>query len=131
MRSPDGNGRSTGEGRKGALLVLHGGRRGGREDTGERASAVPSSNALRPDSNLNLGWYRPAEPVGSRPPGVGADDRSTAERSTQNGGHDGALAAAAARLDLGPGPALLHDADEFPLGARRQTRVERRLVSGC
>ena len=60
MGSPDGNGSSTGEGRKGALLLLRG--RPPEAGTSERASTLPSSNALRPDSGLNLGWYRPAAP---------------------------------------------------------------------
>src|SRR6516165_5729690 len=61
MESPDGNGSSTGEGRKGALLLLRG-RPPEADATSERATTLPSSNALRPDSGLNLGWYRPAPP---------------------------------------------------------------------
>ncbi len=59
MESPDGNGSSTGEGRKGALLVLRGGSNDA-VDPESHTSTLPSANALRPDSNLNLGWYRPA-----------------------------------------------------------------------
>jgi hypothetical protein len=74
MGSPDGNGSNTGEGRKGALLLLHGRRPTEADGTSERASTLPSSNALRPDSGLNLGWYRPAAP-GDRPADAGDRNR--------------------------------------------------------
>jgi hypothetical protein len=118
MGSPDGNGSSTGEGRKGALLLLRGGGSNHAVGSDDRASSLPSANALRPDSNLSLGWYRPAEPE-DRPPGRGHRDQwSTHEASGQEDDQPARLTAAAARLDLGAGPAP-GDVGDGPLGARR------------
>ncbi len=49
MESPDGNGSSTGKGRKGALLLLRGGSNHAVDSEGH-TSTLPSANALRPDS---------------------------------------------------------------------------------
>ena len=101
MGSPDGHGSSTGEGRKGALLLLRGGRRTEADGTSERASALPSSNALRPDSNLNLGWYRPAAPE-ERPGASGKRDGwSSHDGPPQADEQQSIVTAAATRLDLG------------------------------
>ena len=112
MRSPDGNGSSTGEGRKGALLLLHG-RPTEADGTSERAATLPSSNALRPDSNLNLGWYRPAVPE-DRPEDA-ADRSSYGAPGQANEPHSTALATA---VDLRASPAS-SDPSDSPLGARR------------
>jgi hypothetical protein len=119
MKSPDGNGSSKGEGRDGALLLLRGGGSKSRVEADDRASSLPSANALRPDSNLNLGWYRPGarEELGRRVEDAG--QRSTERQSAGSGGQ--AALAGAVPLDLGPGPAP-GDAGAFPLGARRPTR---------
>jgi len=118
MGSPDGNGRSTGEGREGALLLLRGGRAPEVDGASERASTLPSSNALRPDSGLNLGWYRPTAP----------EQRSQESRDqARPAGHDGPgrvdgrepmVRAAATPLDLRAESAP-SDSSDSPLGARR------------
>ena len=118
MESPDGNGSSTGEGRKGALLVLRGGGPTEADGTSERATALPSSNALRPDSNLNLGWYRPAAPEGVlRQPGEldewTVHDEPDRAREPQPTGEPAAI-----RLDFHAEPAP-SDLNDSPLGARR------------
>lgn len=113
MGSPDGNGSSTSEGRKGALLLLHGRRRTEADGTSERASTLPSSNALRPDSGLNLGWYRPAAP-GDRPADAGDRNSHGAPRQA-NEPQSTALATA---VDLFASPAS-SDPSDSPLGARR------------
>jgi hypothetical protein len=119
MRSPDGNGSSTGEGRKGALLLLRGGRRTDDNGPSDRASGVPSSNALRPDSNLNLGWYRPAAPEGVlREPGA-LDERAVPDETDRAGESQPTGEAAAIRLDLQAEPSPT-DLNDCPLGARRR-----------
>lgn len=113
MASPDGNGNGTGEGRKRALLLLRGDGPTGPVDSDGRASSLPSANALRPDSNLNLGWYRPIE---GEPPAERADHPFTGlpyPRDWQRG--------AAAELDLEP-VAAPNGAAGSPLGARRPTK---------
>jgi hypothetical protein len=118
MGSPDGNGSSTGEGRNAALLLLRGGRRTGGNGTFERGSTLPSSNALRPDSNLNLGWYRPATPEdGSRALGE-RDESATHDEPARADERQPMVIAPATRLDLSANPASC-DLDDFPLGARR------------
>ena len=118
MRSPDGHGSSTGEGRKAALLLLRGGRRTEGNGTSERASALPSSNALRPDSNLNLGWYRPAAPE-ERPGASGKRDGwSRHDGPPQADEQQSIVTAAATRLDLGAEPSP-GDPGDSPLGVRR------------
>src|SRR5579884_3749968 len=102
MKSPDGNGSSTGEGRKGALLLLRGGRRTAADRTSERTSAVPSSNALRPDSNLNLGWYRPATPeAGLRDFGKG-EGRTSYDLPRWADEPESSVTANATSVDLSP-----------------------------
>jgi hypothetical protein len=121
MESPEGNGRSTDEGRNGALLLLRGGLPVGGDDPPDRASALPSSNALRPDSNLNLGWYRPAEREDSEGRSACVDDALRGRGVSQSSGEEPTIAAAAALLDLVPGPAP-RDLGDLPLGVRRSTR---------
>ena len=118
MGSPDGNGSSTGEGRKGALLLLHGRRPTEADGTSERAATLPSSNALRPDSGLNLGWYRPAAP--EERPADGGDRNewsSPSEPRRQEEPHS-MVTATATRVDLRANPAP-NDPSDSPLGARR------------
>ena len=115
MGSPDGNGSSTGEGRKGALLLVHGRRPTEADGTSERASTLPSSNALRPDSGLNLGWYRPAPPE-ERPADDG--DRNSHGAPRQADEPQSTVLATAARVDLRANPAP-SDPSDSPLGARR------------
>jgi hypothetical protein len=118
MGSPDGNGSSTGEGRKGALLLLRGGGPPEADGTSERASTLPSSNALRPDSGLNLGWYRPTAPE-QRP-------RDPQEQDGPSGQHapgraderEPMVTAATTPLDLRAESAL-SDPNDSPLGVRR------------
>lgn len=118
MGSPDGNGSSTGEGRNAALLLLRGGRRPDTNGNSERSSTVPSGNALRPDSNLNLGWYRPAAP-GDVLRDSGERDKSTIHEETGRADERQSMAAAATtRLDLSANEALPNPNDS-PLGARR------------
>jgi hypothetical protein len=119
MRSPDGNGSSTGEGRKGALLLLHGRRPAEADGTPERASTLPSSNALRPDSGLNLGWYRPAPPE-ERPADDG--DRNSHGAPRQADEPQSRVLAAATRVDLRAKSAP-SDPNDSPLGARRPRRT--------
>ena len=113
MGSPDGNGSSTGEGRKGALLLLHG--RPPEAGTSERASTLPSSNALRPDSGLNLGWYRPAAPE-ERPADGGGRNNHGAPRQADE--PQSTVLATATRVDL-RASAAPSDPSDSPLGARR------------
>lgn len=118
MGSPDGHGSSTGEGRKVALLLLRGRSPTEADGTSERASTLPSSNALRPDSNLNLGWYRPAAPEERPPASGGRDERSSRDDPGQADERQSTLTAAATCLDLGAEPAPSNPSDS-PLGARR------------
>jgi len=116
MGSPDGNGSSTGEGRKGALLLLHGRRPTEADGTSERAATLPSSNALRPDSGLNLGWYRPAtrderlaDPADPNEwPSHDAPRKADEPQST--------VVTTATRVDLRAAPS---DPSDSPLGPRR------------
>ena len=116
MGSPDGNGSSTGEGRKGALLLLRG--RPPEAGTPERASTLPSSNALRPDSGLNLGWYRPAAPEDRFRESREGDESSSHDESGRGGERQSIAVAATTRLDLSANQASW-DLDDSPLGARR------------
>ena len=118
MESPDGNGSSTGEGRKGALLVLRGGRPTEADGTSERATALPSSNALRPDSNLNLGWYRPAAPEESAGASGKRDGWSIHDEPDQADEQQSISQPAAIRLDLDAEPTP-SDLNDSPLGVRR------------
>ena len=118
MGSPDGKGSSTGEGRNAALLLLRGGRRTGGDGSSERGSTLPSSNALRPDSNLNLGWYRPAAPEDRcRKPGE-RDESTTHDEPGRADERQSMVRGAMTRLDLSANQASC-DLDDFPLGARR------------
>lgn len=117
MGSPDGNGSSTGEGRKGALLLLHG-RPPEADGTSERAATLPSSNALRPDSGLNLGWYRPAAPEGTRADGEDRDRWSSRDEPRRPEEPHSIVTATATRVDLRANPAP-SDPSDSPLGARR------------
>ena len=122
MDSPDGNGSSTGEGRKGALLVLRGGRPTEADGTSERGTALPSSNALRPDSHLNLGWYRPTAPE-ERPGASGKRDGwSSHDGPRQADEQQLIVTAAATRLDLGAEPSP-SDPGDSPLGVRRSSNT--------
>ncbi len=118
MGSPDGNGSSTGEGRNGALLLLRGGRPKHDNSTSERASALPSSNALRPDSNLNLGWYRPAASDTSRESGE-RDESTIHDEPSRPDARQSMVTVATARLDLTVNQAPC-DPSDSPLGARRR-----------
>ncbi|MFZ0380016.1 MAG: hypothetical protein WAL38_19460, partial [Solirubrobacteraceae bacterium] len=133
MGSPDGNGSSTGEGRKGALLLLRG-RPTESDGTPERVSTLPSGNALRPDSNLNLGWYRPAAPEEKPEESGEQDERASHEGPGEADKRDSTVGAPAVRLDLGE-EQLPNDPTDSPLGARRprttpvaRSRRERRLA---
>lgn len=118
MGSPDGHGSSTGEGRKGALLLLRGGRRMEGDGASERASALPSSNALRPDSNLNLGWYRPAAPDGVLRDSGKLDEWTLHEQPDPASEPQPTGERAAIRLDFHAEPAPA-DLSHSPLGARQ------------
>jgi hypothetical protein len=119
MASPDGNGSSTGEGRKGALLLLRG-RPPDADGTSERASTLPSSNALRPDSGLNLGWYRPAPPDERPADGGDRDELSSRDEPRRLEEPDSIVTATATAtyVDLRANPAP-SDLSDSPLGARR------------
>ena len=117
MGSPDGNGSSTGEGRKGALLLLRG-RPPEADDTSERASTLPSSNALRPDSGLNLGWYRPAAPDERPSDGGDRNKWSSRDEARRLEEPHSIVAARATRVDLRANPAS-SDPSDSPLSARR------------
>jgi len=116
MASPDGNGSSTGEGRKGALLLLRG-RPPDADGTSERASTLPSSNALRPDSGLNLGWYRPAAPEERPADGGDRDQWSSRDEPRRLEEPHSKATATATRVDLRANPPS--DPRDSPLGARR------------
>ena len=118
MGSPDGNGSSTGEGRNAALLLLRGGRRTEGNGTSERGSTLPSSNALRPDSNLNLGWYRPAASEDRSGESRERDESTPHDEPGRADERQSMVTAATTRLDLSANQASC-DLDEFPLGARR------------
>jgi hypothetical protein len=118
MESPDGTGSSTGEGRKGALLLLHGGRPTEGEATSDRASALPSSNALRPDSNLNVGWYRPAAPEEKPPDAWDRNEWSSQAERHRVDEQQSTVTVTATRVDLRADPAAT-DPSDSPLGARR------------
>ena len=117
MESPDGHGSSTGEGRKAALLLLRGGSNDAVDSEG-RASILPSANALRPDSHLNLGWYRPATPDDGEEESVRRGPWSEDQKSAHTDEHQARRRAAGARLDLDGSPAPGEAADSL-LGARR------------
>jgi hypothetical protein len=119
MGSPDGNGSSTGEGRNGALLLLHGGRRKQGNSTSERASALPSSNALRPDSNLNLGWYRPAASDDTSRESGERDESTIHDEPGRADAGQSMVTVATAPLDLSVNQASC-DPSGSPLGARRR-----------
>lgn len=119
MASPDGNGSSTGEGRNAALLLLRGGRRTQGNGTSERASALPSSNALRPDSNLNLGWYRPAAPDDPARESGERDESTIHDEPGRANERQPMVTAATTRLDLSVNQAST-DLSDSPLGARRR-----------
>jgi hypothetical protein len=121
MRSPEGNGDSSGEGRKGALLLLRDRPREA-DGTSKRASTLPSSNALRPDSGLNLGWYRPAAP--EERPAAGADRNEWSSGDEPRGLEEphSIVTATATRVDLRANPAP-SDPNDSPLGARRPRRT--------
>ena len=118
MKSPDGHGSSTGEGREGALLLLRGGGPTNADNASQRALALPSSNALRPDSNLNLGWYRPATPDDSQRDGGERDEWPVHDEPGQTEEGRSTVAAAEMRLGLHAEPTPC-DLNESPLGARR------------
>jgi hypothetical protein len=118
MESPDGNGSSTGEGRNAALLLLRGGRRTGGNGTSERGSTLPSSNALRPDSNLNLGWYRPAASEGRSRESRERDESTPHNEPGRASERQSLVTAATTRLDLSAYQASC-GLDDSPLGARR------------
>ncbi len=119
MESPDGNGSSTGEGRKGALLLLRGGRQSEADGTSDRAASLPSSNALRPDSNLNLGWYRPAGAEEEPRESGERDEWSSDDRPGPADERHSVVISAAARLDFRAKP-MANDPNDSPLGARRR-----------
>jgi hypothetical protein len=118
MGSPDGHGSSTGEGREGALLLLRGGRAPEADGMSERSSTLPSSNALRPDSGLNLGWYRPDAPDRRPPDTNDLDERPGHDEPRGAGEPESTLMAVPTRLDLRTGAAR-SDPTASPLGARR------------
>lgn len=119
MGSPDGNGSSTGEGRNAALLLLRGGRRTQGNGTSERASALPSSNALRPDSNLNLGWYRPAVSDDALQESGKRDESTIHDEPGRADERQSMVTAVTTRLDLSVSQASC-DLSDSPLGARRR-----------
>jgi hypothetical protein len=99
--------------------------RGGRPLEAERASTLPSSNALRPDSNLNLGWYRPATPE-AKPHDSGDGDAWTSyDEPRETDEPQSLVAAGAISVDLYPNPSA-SDPSDSPLGARgpRSTPAE-------
>jgi hypothetical protein len=116
MGSPDGNGSSTGEGRKGALLLLHGRRPTEADGTSERAATVPSSNALRPDSGLNLGWYRPATRDERLADPAGPNEWTSHGAPREADEPQSTVVTTATRVDLRAAPS---DPSDSPLGPRR------------
>ena len=120
MEWPDGHGSSTGEGRKGALLLLRGGSSHAVDHEGD-TSSLPSAKALRPDSNLNLGWYRPATPDDGAQESRRRDQWSGDQKSGQTDEHHARGRAAAARLDLDarPAPGNVPDSALCPRRPRR------------
>ena len=129
MGSPDGNGSSTGEGRNAALLLLRGGRQSEGDGTFERASALPSSNALRPDSNLNLGWYRPAAPDDASQESGKRDESTIDDEPGRADEQQSMVTAARTRLDLSVSQASC-DLSDSPLGARRRREEPGRSSGG-
>jgi hypothetical protein len=109
--------------------MLRGGRRPEDGRVSERAATLPSSNALRPDSNLNLGWYRPAAPHDASRESGERDKSTIPDEPGRADERQSMVTAATKGLDLSVNQASC-DLSESPLGARRRREEPGRSVRG-